>query len=235
MSDKLIKLYQVGGAVRDGLMGVPSKDIDYAVEAPNFDWMYEALKMLGVEIFEGAAKPEFFTIRGKWNGVASDFVLCRKDGHYKDGRHPEGVTVGTIYDDLARRDFTVNAMALDQDKNLIDPFKGQVDLKGKVLRCVGKPEDRFTEDGLRILRAVRFSITKGFALDYLITNLLCQPAFFSTKLDSVSTERVREELFKCFSFSTLDTLNFFDRFRTFRNFLFKHKDGLWLRPTQEAR
>src|SRR6478735_1674813 len=158
------KFYQVGGCVRDSLLGVESKDIDFSVEAPSYEAMREAVieRCGGNPESIKVDKPEFATIRAidpKLGGV--DFVLCRKDGAYSDGRRPDSVEMGTLLDDLARRDFTVNAIARADDGSLIDPFNGQADLKLRLLRCVGGV-DRLREDSLRMLRAFRFAITKGF-------------------------------------------------------------------------
>ena len=230
-----IKIYKVGGCVRDSLLGVKSKDIDYSVEAPSFEAMYEAIKMLGAEIF--LEKPEYFTIRAKWRDDAADFVLCRKEGSYYDGRHPSSVEVGTIYDDLARRDFTVNAMAQvvdDPNGTIIDPHGGMRDLQSRMIRCVGSAGERFTEDGLRMLRAIRFSITKDFILDSDIIALLINRSFWEPRLGGVSIERIREELHKCFIHNTPRTLATFDLYRSLRGYLFT-TGGLWLKPTLEGR
>jgi len=107
---KMIKLFEVGGHVRDGLLGIKSKDIDMAVEAPSWEAMREFVKHNTKKIF--LEKEEFLTIRAMGHdGLPKDFVLCRKDGAYSDGRRPDTVEAGTIFDDLARRDFTVNAIA----------------------------------------------------------------------------------------------------------------------------
>ena len=151
-------------------------------------------------------KPEFLTIRGELNGVDADFVPCRKDGHYSDGRRPDSVSPGTILDDLARRDFTVNAIAVDANGNYIDPFSGRDDIKRALLRCVGDPRDRFREDSLRLLRAIRFSLTKGLYVHDSIRDCLRDKEMLAL-LRNVSVERVREELLKCFEFSTSCTLD----------------------------
>lgn len=225
--------YKVGGCVRDQFLGLPSKDIDYAVEAPSYDALRTAILDRGGEIF--LETPQYLTIRAKVPQMgACDFVLCRKDGAYSDGRRPETVEVGTIEDDLARRDFTVNAMALTEVGELIDPYDGAKDLKAKLLRCVGSTEDRFTEDGLRMLRALRFSITKGFTVSWAIWACLESRAFFEPRLRGVSHERVREELGKCFLFDTNMTLRWLAEFKELREFLF-YKQPLWLKPTLEGR
>ena len=108
-------IYQVGGSLRDECLGRPCKDFDFSVEAPSYEAMREHLVQDGYTIF--LEKPEYLTIRARFpkghpqERVCADFVLCRKDGFYSDGRRPDTVEPGTIYDDLARRDFTMNAMA----------------------------------------------------------------------------------------------------------------------------
>lgn len=204
-----IKFYKVGGFVRDQILGTPSKDIDYAVEAPSYEAMRDYIAARG-KIFQ--ERPQFFTIRAKLNGEDCDYVLCRKEGFYTDGRRPDSVQIGTIFDDLARRDFTCNAMALDMDGKLIDPHGGLKALEKRELACVGSAIDRFSEDSLRILRAIRFSIVKGMSLDPAIQECLANPELLA-KLKNVSVERIREELFKCFNYSTPATLKFFSSYR----------------------
>lgn len=226
--------WQVGGSVRDELLGIPSKDIDFAVEAESFADMREAILARKGKIFLETER--YLTIRANVPGLgATDYTLCRKDGAYHDGRHPEEVTVGTILDDLARRDFTVNAIAKGEDGVLLDPHGGVEDLKAKRLRCVGDPEERFTEDGLRMLRAIRFCITKGLTPDISIIRLFSDGNFYGSRFQGVSVERVREELVKCFSHNTFETLNHVRVFDGFFRFLFRTYGELWLKPTLEAR
>ena len=158
---KKAKFYEVGGAVRDEILNLPTNDLDYAVEAESYEAMREAVLERGGEIF--LESPEYLTIRAKVPGIGpADFVLCRKDGAYSDGRHPDRVEPGTLLDDLARRDFTMNAMAVDiENGKLYDPHDGRKDMEAETIRCVGVAEERFEEDALRILRAIRFAITKG--------------------------------------------------------------------------
>jgi tRNA nucleotidyltransferase (CCA-adding enzyme) len=195
-----VKLYKVGGCVRDQLLGISSKDIDYSVEAKSYAEMREELLARGCKIY--LEKPEYLTIRGKLNNEDVDFVLCRKDGAYSDGRRPDEVTIGTIYDDLARRDFTINAIAIDEDGNYIDPFNGRKDLEDRIIRCVGS-NDRLKEDALRILRAYRFCITKGFDLEESIKEEVFE---YWSLLDNISEERITQELNKCFESSVEHTM-----------------------------
>lgn len=123
-----VKFYQVGGSVRDKIMGIKPHDIDFAIGAESFGAMREAILARGGKIFLEMEK--FFTIRANLPELGSaDFVLTRKDGSYSDGRRPDGVTVGTILDDLARRDFTMNAIAINVETgDILDPFDGTGDI-----------------------------------------------------------------------------------------------------------
>lgn len=227
-----VKFYKVGGCVRDIFFGRRSKDIDFAVEAPSFEAMENALKERGVEIF--LSKPEFLTVRGKCpkNG-AVDFVLCRKDGVYSDGRRPDSVEAGTLLDDLSRRDFTMNAMAEDEEGRLIDPLGGAQDIGNCVLRCVGKTEDRLGEDPLRMLRAIRFAIVYDLRMDLRLDRYL-RSKNSGDLLRGVSVERQREELGKALEYDTLKTLDALQRFKKIRSALFE-SEVLWLKPTLEKK
>jgi tRNA nucleotidyltransferase/poly(A) polymerase len=228
----MTRFFKVGGAVRDELMGVRPKDIDFAVECESFDKMREAILARGGKIF--VETPKFFTIRAMMPEPfgAADFVLCRKDGEYKDGRRPESVSVGTIHDDLARRDFTINAMAIDCETGEVIDNRGmgRADIACKQIRCVGEPLARFNEDALRIFRAVRFAITKKFGIES--ETCLAMRRFNAKDFAGVSTERIREELLKCFAFDTFRTI---DRIRDdFPELAWVMKErGIWLKPTIE--
>lgn len=227
-----IQIYKVGGAVRDEFLGVKSKDIDFAVEAPSYEAMRDYIAANGKIFLE---KPEYFTIRAKLNGADADFVLCRKEHGYTDGRRPDLVTAGDIYDDLSRRDFTMNAIAIRvSDGEVFDPHNGVRDLAKRNIRCVGEAEDRFSEDSLRMLRAVRFRITKGFMLDDSIWLALKNPKLLD-KLANVSKERIREELNRCFKHDTLATLKMFEDFPDLRDVVFGNDNTLWLEATNKDR
>jgi len=228
----MINIYEVGGAIRDRLMKIPSKDKDYAVEAGSYQEMKDRILIGGGTIY--LEKPEFLTIRCKMPGFGdADFVLCRKDGVYYDGRHPNSVEPGTIYDDLKRRDFTMNAIAFNvQTNEYIDPHGGVLDIANRVIRCVGNAHDRFTEDALRMLRALRFLITKNMTLSYDIVECLYDPSLLEG-LTNTSTDRVRDELTKCFKADTAQTLQLFSKFEMFRNYIFDTRKELWLKPTTE--
>ncbi len=201
-----MKKFEVGGCVRDSLMGRRSNDVDYVVEAPSFDAMREGIVAEGATIF--VESPQFNTIRARIGRETFDFVLARKDGQYKDGRRPESVEAGTLMDDLARRDFTINAIARDEDGTLIDPFGGIADIQARVIRCVGNADERFREDGLRILRAVRFAVTLGFAID---SKTLDAMKYNRSMIHRVSVERIREEMEKAFQADTVAAFRWLER------------------------
>lgn len=191
------------------------------------NWIIES----GGEIYLEA--PEYFTVRGKVGGIAADFVLCRKDGEYSDGRHPETVTVGTIYDDLARRDFTMNAIARNVNTGeIIDPYNGIEDIQRRFIRCVGSCNDRFQEDSLRILRALRFSITKNFFMDLEISNTF-ESIYWMNRLSLVSEERIREEVTKMFQCNTPYAIKYFGSRPLLNDACFGN--NIWLKPTTEKR
>jgi tRNA nucleotidyltransferase (CCA-adding enzyme) len=220
-----LKMYVTGGTLRDRMLGLKPKDMDYSVEAPSYAAM--VAEAMGGTVWQ--LRPEFLTVRGKLPGVGdADFVMCRKEGFYSDGRHPDTVEPGTVLDDLARRDFTVNAMAQADGGPLLDPFDGQGDLARRVLRCVGNPVHRFSEDSLRMVRALRFSVTRGFTLDIGVAAALTHQDLLDG-LDNCAVERVREEMFKAFACDTLATLKLLERFPRLRDKVFSR--GLKLTPT----
>jgi tRNA nucleotidyltransferase (CCA-adding enzyme) len=235
MSEKKFRVFEVGGHVRDQLLGIQSKDVDCSVEAPSFQDMLEFVEATTEKIFQ--VREEYVTIRAMgFDGQPKDFVLCRKDGAYSDGRRPDAVEVGTIYDDLARRDFTINAMAVDVDTGeFLDPFGGREDLENKILRCVGSAAERFEEDSLRIIRAIRFAITKGFEPDEEIWEILSDSEW-AEKLSLIARDRIRGELLKCFRFSTSKTLKFLFRINHhYLTVIFDGEPEIWLKPTLEDR
>lgn len=233
--NKDIKVYLVGGAIRDELMGLKVHDRDYCVIAPSYDVMKEYLvNDMGIKIH--VEKPEFVTIRGKHNELGDvDFVLGRKDGNYSDGRRPDSVSVAeTIEEDLARRDATINAMAREVGSDvIIDPFGGQQSIKQREIKAVGNPRQRIQEDYLRILRYFRLAITKNFNLEMGLFTVMKDRQLVEG-LKSVSTERIRDEMFKAFKHSTDDALIELESFPCLRYFIFT-RTKLWLRPTLEQK
>lgn len=212
-----IKMYLVGGAVRDGLLGIQSKDLDYTVTVSGVETVDEAwnavrehLETQGFTIF--LETPEYFTIRAKFPKghvnakQTADFVLAREEGPYSDGRRPDWVKPGTLEQDLSRRDFTVNALAKSEDGTIIDLFDGQFHLGKRLLVAVGDPRERFLEDALRVFRAVRFMITKDFVLSHKVKAAIHNVGVLD-KVEEVSVERIREELHRCFAHDTVRTVS----------------------------
>ena len=181
--------YAVGGCVRDSLLGRTPQDWDLCTSArPE-----QVLALFG----EGQCIPtglQHGTVTIKYGGQLYETTTFRTEGAYTDGRHPDEVHfVPDVRQDLARRDFTINAMAYNDAEGLIDPFGGQQDLQQGILRAVGDPATRFEEDALRILRLYRFAARFGFAIDPptgQAARALC------AHLDCVSVERIEEELSK---------------------------------------
>lgn len=246
MKNHGIKLFEVGGCVRDDLLGLSSKDVDFAVQALSFEQMERHIVRMGLKIF--MRKPEFLTIRaGVPKGHAlrercsdADFVLCRKDGASLDGRRPESVQAGTIFDDLARRDFRMNAMCRDPfTGQILDPHGGQADIEARRLNFVGDGETRIREDALRILRGLRFSVTKGLRI--VEPHLFNDPEMVSL-LDrrtsegkfAVATDRIRGELDKAFAFDTLGTLLALENLPNLRSVVFS-REGISLSATMRKR
>lgn len=226
-----VNYYKVGGCVRDEILGVQSKDIDYAVETPSYDAMKADILARGGKIF--LEKPEYQTIRAKFGKDDADFVMCRRDGAYSDGRRPDEVFPGTIDDDLARRDFTMNAIAQRMDGTLYDPHGGQLHLAARIIQTVGDPYERFSEDSLRLLRAMRFAITKKFFLAPEVMDCL-QDRQLLELLRNVSKDRIRDELTKCFRFDTRATMFFFQQYPALWSEVFMD-ETLWLEPTHKQR
>ncbi len=152
--------YLVGGCVREMLRGKAPSDYDMTSDAPP----QEVLRLFGERAHPTGLQHGTVTVVS--GGLPIELTTMRRDGAYKDSRHPDSVTFGTsIEEDLARRDFTVNAIALSPNGTLVDPYGGQKDLNAKILRCVGEPKRRFEEDALRILRLVRFCSVLGFSAE----------------------------------------------------------------------
>jgi tRNA nucleotidyltransferase/poly(A) polymerase len=240
------KFYEVGGKVRDEILEIESKDVDYvAVPAEGLleeityaDSMFFILETYlrgkGFEIF--LVTPDCFTIRAKfpkdhkYQGVA-DFVMARKEVGYIPGTRTPMVVPGSLYDDLERRDFTLNALAKDEDGKIIDFFDGLKHLKAGQLITPLDCKVTFDDDPLRILRAIRFCITKGFFIGGDMAHIM-QEYDYDQKMRVVSVERIREELFKCFKHDTLKTLMVLHEFPKLKNYIFQDHI-LWLKPTME--
>ena len=184
--------YAVGGCVRDSLLGRTAHDWDLCTSA----LPQQVMALFGAEqcIPTGL---QHGTVTIKYGGQLYETTTFRTEGSYTDGRHPDEVQfVPDVREDLARRDFTINAMAYNEAEGLVDPFGGQADLQNGLLRAVGEPQQRFTEDALRILRLYRFAARFGFALDAATARAARQLA---PHLDCISAERIQEELAKLLS------------------------------------
>lgn len=181
--------YAVGGCVRDSLLGRTAHDWDLCTSA----LPQQVMELFGTEqcIPTGL---QHGTVTIKYGGQLYETTTFRTEGSYTDGRHPDEVQfVPDVREDLARRDFTINAMAYNEAEGLVDPFGGQKDLQNGLLRAVGEPQQRFAEDALRILRLYRFAARFGFALDAATARAARQLA---PHLDCISAERIQEELAK---------------------------------------
>lgn len=186
--------YIVGGCVRDKLMGRNPHDWDICTSA--LPSQTEAIfREAGFSVIPTGIKHGTVTV--VIDNESFEITTFRVDEDYEDGRHPDRVKfVSDVTEDLARRDFTMNAIAYSPATGLIDPFHGAEDIKNGIIRCVGNPDQRFEEDALRIMRAIRFSATLGFSLEKTTEN--------STRehlplLDNIARERIREELLKLLS------------------------------------
>lgn len=229
-----VKFYRVGGCVRDEFLGRKSKDIDHAVEAPSFEAMKKEIMDRGGRIYQ--CKPEFFTIRAMVPMLGDcDFVFCRKEGPYSDGRRPDWVKPGSIEDDLARRDFTINAMAKDENGGIIDPHDGRVDIVKRILKPVGDARQKLTEDGLRIIRALRFSAQLGFMIGSDIDNVLRDDDLMLHVVPQQKKERIRDELEKGFRANSYAMIRVLAKYPVIANCIFNPKQDMWLLPTQKSR
>jgi len=240
------RIAEVGGCVRDGLLGVKSKDIDFTFVLDNLDQTVEQgfaemeqwMNDKGFKIF--VTKPDMFTIRAKFPldsphaGLDADFVMARKETGYISGTRTPILELGTLEDDLIRRDFTLNAMARDEDGTLIDLFGGQEDLNNGILRTPLDPKITLMDDPLRIMRALRFSITRGFDIHPDIYYAMEQPEILEKLRVTVSAERIRDELFKMLKHDTPKTIRRLHDIEDYRipgfiDLVFGR--GLWLEPT----
>ena len=184
--------YVVGGCVRDSLLGLTPHDWDLCTSA----LPQQVMELFGAEkcIPTGL---QHGTVTVKQSGALYEITTFRTEGTYTDGRHPDEVHfVPDVREDLARRDLTINAMAYNEKEGLVDPFGGQADLQSGIVRAVGVPRQRFTEDALRILRLYRFAARFGFAIDPPTAQAAQE---LCAHLDCVSVERIEEELAKLLS------------------------------------
>jgi poly(A) polymerase/tRNA nucleotidyltransferase (CCA-adding enzyme) len=183
--------YIVGGCVRDFLLDIEPKDWDVTTNAKP----EEIQKVFPDSFYENS----FLTVTARTGSkneklAEIEITTYRFEAKYSDKRHPDEVKYAEkLEDDLSRRDFTINAMAMDLKKKVIDLFDGKIDLKKKIVRTVGNPEERFNEDALRMLRAVRFATTLNFEIEEKTKDAIKKNSIW---LDAISKERIRDEFVK---------------------------------------
>ena len=245
-------MYAVGGWVRDSLMERDTNDLDFTVVGGTWQQMQEFVAAQCTRIH--VVTEEFFTVRGQHPEFGDvDFVWARKDGAYSDGRRPDTVQPGTLHDDLARRDFTVNAMAVhvgnmadftrecksgDPRRYVIDPFGGLDHLftplgEPKMLHAVGDAEDRMMEDGLRPWRALRFSMTHGFDIGDDILEAMSESDGVWKAAMAVASERVQQEMHKAAKRATFHQIAgvFGDVRFLLWAYALEQNHGVWFQPT----
>ncbi len=179
--------YAVGGCVRDSVLGRNPNDWDITTSAAPAQTKAVFRRTVDTGIKHG-------TVTVLLGDESFEVTTYRIDGEYEDSRHPKAVTfTSSLVEDLQRRDFTINAMAYNDRTGLVDEFGGIADLNGKIIRCVGNPKERFSEDALRMLRAVRFSAQLGFEIEENTCQAIKELA---PNLKNISAERVQAELVK---------------------------------------
>lgn len=189
LEDSGYKAYLVGGCLRDMMMGREPHDFDIATSAEPETVMsiFSDFEVIPTGIKHG-------TVTVMVDGEPIEITTFRKDSDYSDGRRPDSITfTDKVEDDLSRRDFTINAMAFGLDGEIVNPFGGKSDIKSRIIRTVGSAEERFSEDGLRILRAIRFASVLGFTIERETKEAIHK---LSRMLDKVSFERVFSEMSK---------------------------------------
>lgn len=180
--------YIVGGAVRDIILGEDPKDIDIATNTP-MEKVEELFKT-----FDIGKNKDFGINVIKYKGFEFEIAQFREDGSYKDGRRPSSVILNVPFkSDAERRDLTLNAMAIDSKGNIIDHFEGMKAIKDKVIKTVGDPEKRFSEDYLRMMRSIRFSSRLGFEIDEETIEAIKKG---SGNISKIAVERITDELLK---------------------------------------
>ena len=192
LEDAGYEAYIVGGFVRDYLLGIESTDVDICTSAKPKELL---------DIFEGAVLPkdDYGSVSLFVKNTTIQITTFRTENNYSDYRHPEEIKyVNDLNEDLIRRDFTINTICMDKDGNIVDRLDGRGDLDHKIIRTVGKSYDRFHEDALRILRAIRFSTKLDFTLSDEVTKGIREN---KELLNNISYSRKKEELDKIFTCS----------------------------------
>jgi len=239
------KIFEIGGCVRDELLGLHTKDIDFTVvidqrgENLSVDegWAFMKHFLLneGFKIF--LETKDCFTVRAMFpkghqhEGLVADFVLARKEVGVINGTRKPILELGTLSDDLMRRDFTVNALAKDENGLIIDEWRGLQALQQKTLRTPLDPMVTLMDDPLRLLRALRFSITKGFRIATPLMDAMLQKGLLDKLSEVVSQERMREEVQKMMQHDTVKSLKLLSSIPGLLDVVFS--DGLWLMPTSK--
>ena len=186
--EKGYRLFMVGGTVRDYLLGIELFDMDVVTDATP-----EEMKTFIPEADYTFAR--FGSVKLKVDGVKFDITTLRKEAGYLDARHPNQIVFcNSLEEDVKRRDFTINALYMDDNLKIYDYVNGQKDLNDKIIRMIGDPDKRIKEDPLRILRALRFSIDFGFSLDSMLKKSIENNKDLINKLNP---EKIKEELHKC--------------------------------------
>tara|TARA_R110002051_G_scaffold321906_2_gene410918 strand:- start:1833 stop:2567 length:735 start_codon:yes stop_codon:yes gene_type:complete len=238
-------IFEVGGCVRDELLGVHTNDIDFTFvlddtnQTVDEGWekMLSHLKSEGFKIF--LQTKDCFTIRAKFpkghqhEGLVADFVMARKEVGVIPGTRKPILELGTLEDDLTRRDFTLNALAKDLEGNIIDLFDGQNHLEMGLLITPLDPIKTFLDDPLRMIRALRFSITKGFTMAPPVWAAIFVKGLIDKLELVVSQERIQGEITKMMKHDTISTLRLFAEIDKIEPRLLEiiFRDSLWLLPT----
>ena len=189
LEDAGYEAFIVGGCVRDFLMGLPPKDYDITTSAlpAQTARVFDAYPVIETGIQHG-------TVTVVMDGVPLEITTYRTEGTYSDNRHPDSVSfTASLREDVARRDFTMNAIAYSPVRGLIDHFGGAEDIRGGIIRCVGDPDTRFREDALRMMRGIRFASALGFAIEEKTAAAIREN---KERISTVSAERIRVELTK---------------------------------------
>ncbi|PRR78683.1 CCA-adding enzyme [Clostridium liquoris] len=206
--------YIVGGCVRDSILNKTPNDWDITTNA-RAKQVEEIFQSRGFKVTETGIKHGTVTIM--INNVGHEVTTYRIDGEYLDGRHPDKVEfTNSLKEDLSRRDFTINAMAYNPTEGIIDYFEGIKDLENKTIRCVGDPLKRFSEDALRIMRAVRFSAQLGFQIEDNTENAIRS---LSSNIKFVSMERIKGEFDKILLSDNADRIHSLNDYGLMTNFL----------------
>jgi tRNA nucleotidyltransferase/poly(A) polymerase len=241
------KIFEVGGCVRDELLNVHTNDIDFTFVLDDLTgtveegWnsMVSHLETEGFKIF--LKTEDCFTIRAMFpkghqhEGLVADFVMARKEVGVVEGTRRPILELGTLEDDIFRRDFTVNALAKALDNEVIDMCNGQRDLRDGVLRTPLDPIQTLLDDPLRLIRALRFSITKNFKIHDKLWDAMFTPGLLDKLESVVSMERIQGEITKMMKHDTVASLRLFNRIDQIEPRLLEIMFGgsMWLTPTMK--